>query len=54
MDMAAVLVNYNDSERSLSLARMLSSFQLFRTIVIVDNNSREEERAKMKKEKVIL
>ncbi len=51
MDMAAVLVNYNDSERSLSLARMLSSFQLFRTIVIVDNNSREEERAKMKKEK---
>lgn len=47
MDMAAVLVNYNDSDRAFSLAKTLRSYRIFSKVVIVDNYSNAEERRKL-------
>lgn len=41
---AAVIVNYNDSKRIISLAKTLETYSILNKIVISDNNSSEEER----------
>lgn len=43
----ALILCYNDAERSLKAARLLLSFDSFEEVVIVDNASREEERNKL-------
>ncbi len=43
----AAILSYNDSERSLNLARELLSYGPFEEVVIVDNASREEEARKL-------
>lgn len=42
-NLAAVIVNYNDSERILKLVKKLESYNLLNKIIISDNNSSEKE-----------
>ena len=45
MIIACVIINYNDSKRVVALATKLYNYNVFSNIVIVDNNSRIEERS---------
>ena len=47
MEIAAVIVNFNDSVRACQLAKTLSDFRIFQEIVLVDNGSMREEREKI-------
>jgi N-acetylglucosaminyl-diphospho-decaprenol L-rhamnosyltransferase len=43
MKLAAVIINYNDSQRVLALTEKLISYQVFSDIVVVDNLSSPEQ-----------
>ena len=43
MNIACVIINYNDSKRVTSLAIKLNKYNFFSNIVIVDNDSKDEE-----------
>lgn len=45
MSIACVIINYNDSKRVSLLTTKLYNYNVFSNIVIVDNNSRIEERS---------
>ena len=47
MTSACVIVNYNDSKRIVELCNLLKSYKFFSYIVVVDNNSKVEERLEL-------
>lgn len=44
MKIAAVILNYNDTERVVKLVQILVEYEIVTNIVVVDNNSTEEQK----------
>ena len=48
MQTGIVIVNYNDYESTFKLVENIKKYKIIEKIVIVDNNSREEEKEKLR------
>lgn len=47
MKVAAVIVNYNDSNRTIELAKILLKYTSIYTVIVVDNDSKQSELIKL-------